>query len=311
VPGRKDKVEMTTSGDGRQLARLSVTDEVVGSFVETPDERLREIVTVLTRALHSAVHELRPTISEWEQAVDFLTRTGQRCDDVRQEFVLLSDVLGVSSLVETLNHGGSEGTTEATVLGPFHMVASPERKLGDSIDEMGKAERCLVTGRVLAPDGTAVPHAKVDVWQADGDGFYDVQVPELQPRGNGRGLFEADEQGRFWFTTVVPSHYPIPTDGPVGELLASTRRHSYRPAHIHFIAEAPGFETLTTHIFVAGSPYLDSDAVFAVKQSLVRDFAQVDDAASAEEHGLQNPFPHANADLVLEPITEPMGQAGP
>ena len=141
----------STGGDPRGSG-TSVTDEVVASFDATPDERLREIVTVLAQHLHSAVHELRPTIAEWEQAIDFLTRTGQKCDDVRQEFVLLSDVFGVSSLVETLNHGGSEGTTEATVLGPFHMVASPPRELGDSIDEVGRAERCLVTGRVLAPE---------------------------------------------------------------------------------------------------------------------------------------------------------------
>jgi hydroxyquinol 1,2-dioxygenase len=296
---------MTTSQRDREGGANPVTEEVIASFHDTPDPRLREIVSVLTRHLHSAVDELRPTIEEWGQAVDFLTRTGQKCDDVRQEFVLLSDVFGVSSLVETLNHGGSEGTTEATVLGPFHMVASPPRALGDSLDEVGKAERCLVSGRVLTPDGTPVARASVDVWQADENGFYDVQVPDLQPRGNGRGLFESDTQGRFWFTTVVPSHYPIPTDGPVGELLAATRRHSYRPAHIHFIVEAPGFDTLTTHIFVEGSPYLDSDAVFAVKESLVRDFTPVHDALAAAEHDLANPFPRAEIDLVLEPLRDP------
>jgi hydroxyquinol 1,2-dioxygenase len=303
--GHEDRGGMASHGDESKAEGAQVMDEVVASFSDTPDRRLRQVVEVVARHLHAAVEELQPSIEEWEQAVDFLTRTGHMCDEVRQEFVLLSDVFGVSSFVETLNHGGSEGTTEATVLGPFHMVASPPRDLGDSIDEVGRAERCLVTGRVLAPDGTAVPHARVDVWQADENGFYDVQVPDQQPRGNGRGLFTADAHGRFWFTTVVPCHYPIPTDGPVGELLAATGRHSYRPAHIHFIAEAPGFETLTTHIFVEGSPYLDSDAVFAVKQSLVRDFAPVDDAAAATEHGLENPFPRAEIDLVLEPRRRP------
>ena len=296
---------MTPSHDEPLPPAQDVTAEVVASFAGTSDDRLRECLDVVARHLHEMVRELRVSIPEWEYVVDYLTRTGQMCDDVRQEFVLLSDVLGVSSLVETLNHGGTEGTTEATVLGPFHMIASPARELGDSIDEVGRAQRCLVSGRVLSPDGDPVPGAVVDVWQADENGFYDVQVPDRQPRGNGRGLFVADEEGGFRFSTVVPSHYPIPTDGPVGELLGATGRHSYRPAHIHFIVQAPGFEQLTTHIFVAGSPYLDSDAVFAVKHSLVRDFVTTDDAETARANGLDNPFVRAEIDLVLEPLRSP------
>lgn len=275
----------------------TATQAVQDGFGKTPDPRLHEILTALTRHLHDFVRETRPSIQEWEQAIQFLTAVGQTCTDTRQEFVLLSDVLGVSMLVETLNE--REGGTESTVLGPFHMVDSPPRALGDSIDLVGEAEPCVVSGRVLDTDGAPLPDAKVDVWQCNEQGFYDVQQPGVQPSGNGRGLFHTDTEGRFRFRTVVPSHYPIPTDGPVGRLLEATGRHPYRPAHIHFIVQADGHTPLTTHVFVAGSPYLDSDAVFAVKQSLVVDFTESDDEEEAARHAVQAPFRHAEFDLVL------------
>ncbi|WUH99352.1 hypothetical protein OHR68_38585 [Spirillospora sp. NBC_00431] len=179
------------------------------------------------------------------------------------------------------------------------MVESPARRLGDSIDLLGEAEPCLVSGRVLDTDGSPLADAEVDVWQCNDQGFYDVQEPDVQPSGNGRGLFHTDSEGRFWFRSVVPSQYPIPTDGPIGRFLEATRRHLYRPAHIHLIVRAEGHTPLTTHIFVAGSPYLDSDAVFAVKQSLIVDFASSDDKETATRHGIQTPFRHAEFDLVL------------
>ncbi|MER6182962.1 intradiol ring-cleavage dioxygenase [Streptomyces sp. NPDC001652] len=277
-----------------------LTDAVVDSFDGTTDPRLRALLAALTRHLHAFVRETEPTMAEWEQAVDFLTATGQACTDTRQEFILLSDVLGVSMLVETVN--SDEGGTESTVLGPFHMTESPVRALGADIDLVGGGEPCVVSGRVLSADGTPLPGALLDVWQADGNGFYDVQQPEVQPAGNGRGLFTADDEGRFWFRTCVPSPYPIPTDGPVGKLLRATGRHPYRPAHIHFIAAADGHEPVTTHIFVAGSDYLDSDAVFAVKRSLVQDFTPTDDPFLAREFAVPNPFRHACFDLVLNPV---------
>ncbi|MCI3270745.1 dioxygenase family protein [Streptomyces cylindrosporus] len=283
------------------LDETTVTAAAVASFDNTPDPRLRACLSILVKHLHAAVREMEPTIEEWEQAVDFLTATGQKCDDTRQEFVLLSDVLGISSLVENINHRKSPSATEATVLGPFHMTESPQRELGESIDEVAKSEPCLVTGRVVSVDGTPLRGAGVDVWQADEDGYYDVQRPGVLPPGNGRGLFTTDDDGRFCFTTVVPSHYPIPTDGPVGQLLLATSRHPYRPAHIHFIVTANSHLPVTTHIFVADSPYLDSDAVFAVKRSLVRDFRRTDDADTATRHGLPNPFMHTEIELVLEP----------
>jgi catechol 1,2-dioxygenase len=203
-------------------------------------------------------------------------------------------------LLETLSGDHAAGATESTVLGPFHMTESPVRALGDDIDLVGGGEKCVVSGRVRSADGTPLPGAVVDVWQADDKGFYDVQQPGVQPAGNGRGLFTADAEGRFWFRTCVPAAYPIPTDGPVGGLLRATVRHPYRPAHIHFIATAEGHTPVTTHIFVAGGDYLDSDALFAVKRSLVQDFTETDDLALAREFGVDNPFRHARFDLVLE-----------
>jgi hydroxyquinol 1,2-dioxygenase len=280
------------------LTSESTTAAVIESFAQTADPRLRAILQELVPHLHDFVRKVRLTLPEWEAAVEFLTAVGQKCDANRQEFILLSDVLGISMLVETL--GGQEAGTESTVLGPFHVVASPERENGDNIDLIGGADPCVVTGRVLGTDGTPLAGATVDVWQCSEDGFYDVQQPDVQPLGNGRGLFHTDAEGRFGFRTVVPSHYPIPTDGPVGKMLLATGRHPFRPAHIHFIVEAPGHRSLTTHIFVAGSPYLDSDAVFAVKKSLIADFEEVDDPEQAVQHGVSNPFRAASIDLVLE-----------
>ncbi|MFJ3421707.1 intradiol ring-cleavage dioxygenase [Streptomyces sp. NPDC086082] len=279
---------------------VTVTDEAVASLEGTADPRLKELLTGLIRHLHAFARETRLTQAEWERAIGFLTETGQTCTDTRQEFILLSDVLGLSMLVETINGDHAAGSTESTVLGPFHMTESPVRRLGENIDLVGGGEPCVVSGRIVSDDGTPLPGAVLDVWQADGNGFYDVQQPDVQPPGNGRGLFTADAEGRFWFRTCVPSPYPIPTDGPVGELLKATARHPYRPAHIHFIATAEGHTPVTTHTFVAGSDYLDSDAVFAVKQSLVEDFTPTDDPSLAREFGIENPFRHARFDLVLD-----------
>jgi catechol 1,2-dioxygenase len=279
----------------------SAADAVVDSFADTPDPRLRDLLGALVRHLHAFVRETEPTIAEWQRAIEFLTATGHKCDDERQEFILLSDVLGVSMLVETINNRAAGHATESTVLGPFHVVKSPRRALGDSIDLVGTGTACLVSGRVLSAAGTPLPGAELDVWQASDQGFYDVQQPDVQPRGNGRGLFTADERGAFWFRTVLPSHYPIPADGPVGALLNATKRHPYRPAHIHFIATAAGHRPLTTHIFVAGSPYIESDAVFAVKRSLIAEFTHVDDPDRAAEYGMPGPFRMANFDIVLQP----------
>ncbi|WP_027935161.1 dioxygenase family protein [Amycolatopsis thermoflava] len=275
----------------------TILGAVLTSFADTPDPRLKAILETITRHIHAAVRELRLTNREWEQAIEFLTAVGHKTDETRQEFVLLSDVLGISMLVETIN--GGELGTESTVLGPFHMVDSPLRKLGDSIDLIGTGAPCVITGSVADLDGSPLGGATIDVWQCNENGFYDVQQPDNQPAGNGRGFFHTDEHGEFWFRTVVPSHYPIPTDGPVGALLAATARHPYRPAHIHVIADAAGHEPLTTHMFVANGPYVDSDAVFAVRSSLVTDFDEVTDPAEAERFGVTTPFRRARFDIRL------------
>ena len=287
---------------GTDETTKAITAAAVDSFRGTQDPRLRALLQGLVRHLHGYVRELRPTIQEWEYAVDYLTAVGQKCGPTRQEFILLSDVLGVSMLVETVNEQG--GGTESTVLGPFHVVESPKRESGDTIDLLGTGQPCVVSLRVTSADGSPLAGASVDVWQCTEDGFYDVQQPDVQPPGNGRGLFRADDEGRVWFRTVVPSHYPIPTDGPVGVLLEATGRHPYRPAHIHFIVEADGHRTLTTHIFVADGPYLDSDAVFAVKESLVVDFPHVDDAEKALKYRVTAPFRMAEFDIAIDPETD-------
>lgn len=287
--------------DNTSTARFSEegsAEVVAASFANTPDPRLRELLTSLVEHLHGFVKDVELTVDEWEQAIRFLTDVGAMCSPVRQEFILLSDVLGVSMLVETINHRAG-GTTESTVEGPFHMVDSPPRELGATIALDGKGEPCLVTGTVKGADGTPVADARVDVWQANADGFYDVQQPESQPERNLRGLFATDAQGRFWFRTIVPRYYPIPTDGPVGRMLEATARHPNRPAHVHFDVRADGYQPLVTHLFVADTDYIDSDAVFGVKDSLVREFPVVDDPRRAAEAELPNPFRTVHFDVVL------------
>jgi catechol 1,2-dioxygenase len=273
-------------------------DVVVSSFAHTPDPRLRQVMESLVRHLHAFVKDVELSAEEWQAAIGFLTDTGAMCTPTRQEFVLLSDVLGVSMLVDALDRR-EDGVTESTVEGPFHMVDSPPRELGADIALDGKGEPCLVTGVVRDLDGTPISGALVDVWQANDEGFYDVQQPDSQPERNLRGLFTADANGRFWFRTIVPRYYPIPADGPVGRLLGATGRHPNRPAHIHFDVRAEGRRALVTHLFVAGTAYIDSDAVFGVKDSLVREFATVDDAGRAAEFGLPNPFRTVHFDVVL------------
>lgn len=279
------------------LDENAALEAVLASFADTPDDRTRQILEAITRHLHALVRELRPSQREWEQAIAYLTEVGHRSDGTRQEFVMLSDVLGVSTVVETMN--SDPLSTPGTVLGPFHQTESPRRELGDSLVGDSSGVACAVSGTVTDEDGKPLAAASVDVWQCNEHGFYDVQEPAVQAAGNGRGAFTTDANGQFWFNTVVPSHYPIPTDGPVGRLLAASRRHPYRPAHIHFIAASPGHQTVTTHAFVAESPYLDSDAVFAVKSALIIGLAECSDPAEAARLRLPSPFRRAQFDIRL------------
>lgn len=275
---------------------------VIESLRNTPDERLKEVLTSLVEHLHAFVKDIEPSHAEWQAGIDYLTAVGHMCDETRQEFVLFSDVLGVSMLVDAVNNRRSAAATDTTVLGPFHMVESPPRELGATISLDGNGEPCVFAGQVRSSEGTPLPGALVDVWQANGAGYYDVQQPDVQPERNLRGLFTTDERGLFWLQTVVPRYYPIPDDGPVGRLLAATRRHPNRPAHIHLIAEAAGHASLTTHVFVEGSPYLDSDTVFGVKEALIRPATVIDDPDRAEHYGVGNPFRLIEFDVVLDRV---------
>lgn len=253
---------------------------VIARLENCDDPRFRTVMEGAIKHLHAFVKEVEPTLDEWMAAIEFLTKTGQICDDKRQEWILASDTLGVSMLVDAINHRKPHGATENTVLGPFHVAGAPELQMGDDICRDGIGEPCVVRGVVADEDGNPISGAELDVWQTNGEGFYDVQQPTEQPQMNLRGKFRTGPDGAFWFKTVKPVPYPVPTDGPVGQLLKAMGRHPYRPAHIHFIVSAPGFEQVTTHIFVDGDPYLESDAVFGVKDSLVLPFEQDGDAWS-------------------------------
>jgi hydroxyquinol 1,2-dioxygenase len=269
----------------------TITDAVLARFAETPDGRLKLLVQALVRHLHGFVRETEPTFEEWRVAIDFLTRTGQMCSDVRQEFILLSDVLGVSMLVDAINHRQPEGATETTVLGPFHVVGAPQPAHGADISAGLPGEKLLVEGTVVAASGEPLSEAVVEVWSADQDGFYDVQRTDLSGSAL-RATFRTDRAGRFHFWTLMPAHYPIPADGPVGDLLGATARHPYRPAHVHFMISAAGHEQLVTHIFAEGSPYLDSDAVFGVKSSLIQPFEPKPPGAAPDGRVLDQPWRH-------------------
>jgi catechol 1,2-dioxygenase len=262
--------------------------------------RLRQVMTSIISHVHAIVREVEPTQDEWFQAIMFLTRTGQLCDDVRQEFILLSDTMGVSMLVDAINNRKGQGGTESTVLGPFYAAGSPELPLGANIAREPGGRPCFLSGHVRAPDGSPIEGARLDVWHSNSEGFYNVQQLDSQPAGNLRGVFRTDADGRWWFQSMMPSSYPVPEDGTVGNLLRAMGRHAWRPAHVHFIISAPGFETLTTHLFVNGDEYLDSDAVFGVKDSLIVDFVRHDDPGEIAERGLSEPFFTAEYEFVLE-----------
>lgn len=263
------------------------------------DPRLREIMTVVTRKLHEAVRELELSEAEWFQAIQFLTAVGHKCDDWRQEFILLSDILGVSMLVDAINNRKPSGASESTVLGPFHVEGAPQLEMGANICLDAKGEDMLVRGRIIDTDGNPIGGAVLDVWQANDEGFYDVQQKGIQPDFNLRGVFKTGEDGRYWFRGVKPKFYPIPTDGPVGELLTALGRLPYRPAHLHFIISSDRHERLTTHIFDPDDPYITRDAVFGVKESLLANFVWTDDPARSAEAGFEGGFWDVEHDFML------------
>jgi protocatechuate 3,4-dioxygenase beta subunit len=247
-----------------------LTDEVLRSFANTPNKRLKFVIEETVKSLHDLVRRTELTFEEWNQAIEFLTRTGQTCTSLRQEFILLSDVLGVSMLVDAVNHREREGATETTGLGPFYVGEHRVTPHGANISEGIDGEPMFVQSRVTDLAGKPLVGAEIDVWHADDDGFYDSQKADYAAHGPSlRARFVTDADGGFSFRTILPCSYPIPTDGPVGDLITATQRHPMRPAHVHFLVKAEGYEPLITHVFLDGDEYLRSDVVFGVKDELI------------------------------------------
>ncbi|MGN5478392.1 intradiol ring-cleavage dioxygenase [Cupriavidus basilensis] len=288
----------------QNMTEAELTEVVVRRYQNTPDPRLREILQSLVRHLHAFVRDVRLTEDEWMGGIQFLTAVGQICDDKRQEMILLSDNLGVSMLVNMVSAGVAPAATESTVVGPFYVPGTPAREWGQSIQQLRSDEMPLfVRGRVLDLSGAPVPGAQIEIWQTNSNGMYDIQDPE-QPVNNLRGWYRTNDAGEFLVRTVRPVRYPIPTDGPIGELLRATDRHPWRPAHLHARVTAAGCKPLITHIFDAEDPYLDSDVVFAVKQSLVCRFESVPAGAREREYGYAGPCLELGYDFVLERGTD-------
>ncbi|MBV9816908.1 MAG: intradiol ring-cleavage dioxygenase [Solirubrobacterales bacterium] len=287
-----------------------ITAQVLASFDDAPQDRLREIMHSLVSHLHAFVRDVELTEAEWSGAIEALTATGHITDDRRQEFILWSDSLGVSMLVDALAHPVPSNATESTVLGPFYVANSPLRESGESIAEQAAGTPAWVHGRVLSLDGAPIAGAELDVWQNGDNRLYAVQDPDA-PDDHLRGRFATDADGRFAFRAVRPVPYPIPDDGPVGRMLQATGRHPWRPAHIHIVARAPGHRNLTTHIFDADSDYLERDTVFAVKPGLVRTFQPRAADDPDRPAGVQEPWVSLELELVLapgDPDGEPDGE---
>jgi protocatechuate 3,4-dioxygenase beta subunit len=286
----------------RNKTEDDITAEVLQRFAQTQDPRLRQIMLGLVQHLHAFVKEVELTEAEWFRAIEILTEAGRMCSDKRQEFILFSDTLGVSMVVDLINHRKPDGATESTVFGPFHRLGAPELPAGGNIAHLDRTGTpTLVSGRVLDLDGEPIEGALLDVWQTQSNGLYDSQDERLGEL-HMRGKFRTDAEGRFLIRTVLPVNYPIPSDGPVGAMLRAAGRHPWRPAHIHFVVSAAGYEPVTTHIFDRTDEYLGSDAVFAVKDSLICDFARHESRdGDAARLGIDPPFCTTEFDFRLKP----------
>jgi hydroxyquinol 1,2-dioxygenase len=286
----------------REFNEQSITQAVIDRLSQSDDPRFKRVMTSLVTHLHDFVRDVRLTEAEWLAAIEFLTDVGQTCTPKRQEFILLSDTLGVSVLVITLNHPADNGSAESTVLGPFYWGGAPDLPRGSNLAEGVKGEPTFYSGRVLSAAGRPLANALLDIWSGDGDGDYDMQIPG-ETGMKARGKIRTDAEGRYWFRSIRPTFYPVPTDGPVGRMLRKMGRHPYRPGHIHMIVSAAGHHPVTTHLFVAGSQYLDSDAVFGMKESLV---AQFDRHPPGEGPGgvrVDVPYYTVNYDFRLRPVS--------
>jgi hydroxyquinol 1,2-dioxygenase len=291
---------MTEIPAEQEAREAELVERVLASYADTADPRARELVEALTRHLHAFLRETRLTEREWAKAIEFLTDAGHVTDDRRQEFILLSDVLGASMQTITINHQAYANATEATVFGPFFLEGSPDIGLGGDLAGGAVGEPCWVEGRITDTDGRPVPGALVEVWEADADGRYDVQYDD--DRVAGRGHLHADAHGRYAFWAVTPTPYPIPDDGPVGRLLRATGRSPMRASHLHLMVVADSYRTVVTHVFPRGDAYLDSDSVFGVRESLVVDVRrQLPGTPTPDGRHLAGPWSRIDFDVVLAP----------
>ena len=282
----------------RNISLDTITDTVRASFAEGDDPRLCEVVAGLVKHLHAFAREVNLTHAEWNAGIDFLFRAGKISDERRNEFVLTSDVLGLSSLVDLLN--GSPTGTESSVLGPFYVAGAPLVPVGASLVGDNAGARVLMRGRVLDTTGHPLPGALLDLWQTDAAGVYSQMDPAQAPF-NLRCRMHADAQGRYALITVKPHFYSVPYDGPVGDLLRAGGRHAWRPSHFHVVVTAPGHRRLVTEIFAADDPYIDGDAVFGVRGGLVAQFELQHDAKAAAPYAVEAPFYEVNFDFRLDP----------
>ncbi|KAF5359981.1 hypothetical protein D9758_007591 [Tetrapyrgos nigripes] len=270
------------------LSATSITENVHAINSNCPDERMKFLFKHMIQHMHDFIRETSVTTEEWMTTIQFLTQTGKMCSDIRQEFILLSDTLGVSSLVDSINHAKPPSATEATVLGPFFTEDAHEFANGDSIASEGKGDYLYVHGRILDTKGNSVPHAVIDTWETDGFGLYDTQYAE-RTKPECRGRLKSDAEGKYAFRAIVPVSYPIPSDGPVGKMVTKLGRHVFRPSHLHMQIDAPGYEKLTTALYPKGDPYLLTDAVFGVKTSLMVDLKPINDPELSAKRGFADP----------------------
>jgi hydroxyquinol 1,2-dioxygenase len=278
----------------------NITDLAVERWGSAHDPRLAEIMRALVRHLHEFAREVELTEAEWMAGIEWLTATGQACDDKRQEFILASDVLGLSMLVVQLNHRFAGAATPATVLGPFHIPGSPSLPYGGDMSEGLPGRPLYICGRVVGVDGEPVANAALDVWQADEQGLYESQIPDVD-EARLRATYSTREDGSYCVRTIAPKGYSIPMDGPVGALIERTDISHFRPAHVHFLIDAAGYERLITHLFQQGAEYLENDVVFGTKEGLVVEFDEREPGPTPDGGRSSEPFLVAEYDFVLQP----------
>jgi len=280
---------------------ITITEEAIGRMAPG-DARFGQVMTSLIRHLHDFVRDVQLTEQEWMAAIQFLTQTGKTCTDKRQEFILLSDTLGVSILVDAINNRLPEGATEQTVLGPYYWEGAPEMPMGSDIAKGTVGEPCFYSGRITDMNNRPIKGALLDIWSGDGEGNYDMQLGSNEMRA--RAKLVTGEDGRYWFRSIKPAYYPVPTDGPVGAMLRAMGRHPNRPGHVHFILSAPGHRTIVTHIFPSDSPFLDSDTVFGVKDTLIAAFTRHEPGIAPDGTRSDVPFHTCEYNFQLAPAQQ-------